>query len=360
MSGFIQINVHSQTEVVASSNYPAESYVFDFNKNIGLTQDLVLDSFDFNKDKKHVAKLTNVNAIKLDKKTIVIKGFNESADNTLLDTIDLNIKNISTATSSFGTDMTPVTIDIALDDITELNDANNDISEYEVVVGDTINSIAKKFNISTNTILWANDMTSNTALKVGVKLVILPVSGLSYKVKKGDTIGGLAARFKVSERDIVEFNKTEDSKLIIGDKIIIPGAKLNPVSVTGKTTTGSKVGSGAAVGLARPIAGGIKTQGIHGHNAVDIGAPVGTSVFAALDGVVTLVRGGNGWNGGYGNYIVIKHKSGVQTVYGHLNSIIIDQGQTVTRGQLIGKSGNTGDSSGPHLHFEVRGARNPF
>ena len=75
---------------------------------------------------------------------------------------------------------------------------------------------------------------------------------------------------------------------------------------------------------------------------------------------MTLVRGGDGWNGGYGNYVVIKHTNGVQTLYGHLDSILVDQGQTVSKGQNIARSGNTGQSTGPHLHFEVRGARNPF
>ncbi len=124
---------------------------------------------------------------------------------------------------------------------------------------------------------------------------------------------------------------------------------------------GSTVSVGVNVGgMARPIAGGIKTQGVHGNNGVDIGAPIGTSVFAALDGTVTLTRGGNAWNGGYGNYIVVKHPNGVQTLYAHLSSIGVSTGESVGKGDQIGKSGNSGQSSGPHLHFEVRGAKNPF
>lgn len=349
------------------------SSVFDLNKNINLTEDLIPGVFykiDGNvKSKKQ--KIT-VNAFKLDTKTIVIKGFNEDIDNSLLKKIDLDIKNIDlSTTTSFGADIVPITIDIALDDdVVELKDENGaDIVEYEVVSGDSISSIADRFNISVNTILWANDLNSKSGIKIGQKLVILPVSGISYKVKKGDTLGGLSARFGVTERDIVGFNKTDGDKLIVGENIIIPGGKINVQSgvktvtatvdsVKKQNKTNSSVVSG---NMARPIASSaVKTQGLHGNNGVDFGARIGTSVYAALGGVVTLTRGGDSWNGGYGNYIVIKHSNGTQTLYAHLSSIGVNQGQTVDKGQFIGKSGNSGQSTGPHLHFEVRGARNPF
>lgn len=185
---------------------------------------------------------------------------------------------------------------------------------------------------------------------------------MSYKVKKGDTVSGLAKRFNVKERDIIDFNQTENNKLIIGENIIIPGGKIsgNKNINISNNKTNNKNNNNSSSGLVRPIAGGVKTQGIHGYNGIDIGAPIGTSVFAADSGVVTLVRGGDGWNGGYGNYIVIKHKNGVQTLYAHLDKILVNKGESVDKGDLIGKSGNTGRSTGPHLHFEVRGARNPF
>lgn len=308
----------------------------------------------------------------LDQKTIVIKGFNEDVDNSLLKTIDLDIKNIDISTTTFGIDIIPVIIDVALsDDAIELKyDDNGDIVEYEVVSGDNISSIADKFNVSVDTVLWANDLNSKSSIKVGQKLVILPVSGISYKVKSGDTLSGLSTKFGVTERDIVGFNKTEGDKLIVGENIIIPGGKIstqvnvkNPIKnqgKNGKTDTNSKnntkVGSS---GMIRPI-NGVKTQGIHGNNGVDFGANIGTPVYAAMDGVVTLTRGGDSWNGGYGNYIVIKHNNGIQTLYAHLSNISINKGQNVDRGQVIGKSGNSGQSTGPHLHFEVRGSKNPF
>ena len=343
--------------------------VLDLDKNInkteGLTGFVLNPSFD---DSAKSEKNTKINAIKLNKRTLVIKGFNESIDNALLKTIDLNVKNIdntTTTASDFVGEIVPITLNMNSEDgAIELVDSDTDIVEYEVVSGDSLGSIAEKYNISIETILWANDLNSKSTIKVGQKLVILPVSGISYKVKSGDTVSGLANRFSVTERDIVDFNKTENNMLIVGETIVIPGGKIvNKVNNTTKTNQNSNnpTKSNSFTGqFARPIAGGIKTQGLHGYNGIDIGAPVGTNVFAAIEGVVTLTRGGDAWNGGYGNYIVIKHKNGVQTLYAHLDSISVSSGQSVSKGQIIGKSGNTGRSTGPHLHFEVRGTKNPF
>ena len=313
--------------------------------------------------KQNLDKLISVNALKLNAKTIIIKGYNENADidEALLKTIDLESKNIESVatTSGYGTDLVPVTINLDLnDEIRELIDDDNEISEYEVVSGDTLSSIADKFKISVETILWANDLSSKSSIKIGQKLVILPVSGISYKVKKGDTVSSLAKKFNIAEKNIVDFNKTEGNMLVIGETIVIPGGKLT-VSTTKPTPSGGKT-TVTVSGMVKPIIGGIKTQGLHGHNGIDFGAPIGSTVVAALDGVVTLTRGGDGWNGGYGNYIVIKHSNGTQTLYAHLSNISVNQGQTVNKGQMIGRSGNSGQSTGPHLHFEVRGARNPF
>lgn len=104
---------------------------------------------------------------------------------------------------------------------------------------------------------------------------------------------------------------------------------------------------------------GVRSQGIHGHNGVDIAAPVGTPVWAAADGKVIVARSG-GWNGGYGSYVVISHSNGTQTLYAHLSRVDVTVGQSVTKGKTIGAMGNTGKSTGPHLHFEVRGGKNPF
>ncbi len=354
--------------IKADSDTVGDYHILDLNKNIdktaGLVSDNLIVSGPVRVDPK-TNKSTRVNAIKLDEKTLIIKGFNENIDPTLLKTIDLNIQNIQKNVSVddvHGTEIIPVVLDIDLnEDGMELVGSEGDISEYEVMSGDTLGSIAKKFGISVETILWANDLNSKSSIKVGQKLVILPVSGVSYKVRKGDTVSGLAEKFNVSERDIVDFNKTEDNKLIIGETIIIPGGKLISKNNSKKTVSNKddSKGSVSLGNMIRPIKG-VKTQGIHGYNGIDFGAPIGTPVYASLDGVVTLVRGGNGWNGGYGNYVVIKHNNGIQTLYAHLDSFSVNTGQYVEKGEIIGKSGNTGRSTGPHLHFEVRGSRNPF
>ena len=139
----------------------------------------------------------------------------------------------------------------------------------------------------------------------------------------------------------------------------VPAAK-KPVR-SGASTGSSLASTGYSGGVTfvRP-ANGIKTQGIHGHNGIDIGGPVGSSIFAAAAGTVIVAKADGGWNGGYGNYIVVDHGGGVQTLYSHLSSVAVSVGQSVSQGAVIGGLGNTGKSTGPHLHFEVRGASNPF
>ena len=250
------------------------------------------------------------------------------------------------------------------------------ITTYVVVSGDTLSTVAEKFNVSGNTIRWANNLDTKAVLKVGQKLVILPVTGIEYKVKSGDTLSGIATKFHGNQDEIAHFNEIEDGKIKVGMTIIIPdGEPVVPVvkkealKVAPKTTTPAK---GSATGeskkettttvstsLAHPIPNSILTQGVHGYNSVDFGAPVGTAVYAANDGTVIVAKP-SGYNGGYGTYIVIEHSNGTQTLYAHLSKISVTEGSTVTKGQRIGSSGNTGRSTGPHLHFEVRAGLNPW
>ena len=109
----------------------------------------------------------------------------------------------------------------------------------------------------------------------------------------------------------------------------------------------------------KPISGGRKSQGIHGHNGVDLAAPVGTPIMASASGKVIISRTG-GYNGGYGTYVVISHSNGTQTLYAHMSDNYVTVGESVSQGQTIGEIGMTGRTTGPHIHFEVRGASNPF
>ena len=105
--------------------------------------------------------------------------------------------------------------------------------------------------------------------------------------------------------------------------------------------------------------GGRKTQGIHGYNGVDLASSCGEPVFASASGSVILARP-TGWNSGYGQYTVLSHSNSTQTLYAHLSKIFVSPGQNVSQGAIIGLIGSTGRSTGCHVHFEVRGARNPF
>lgn len=240
------------------------------------------------------------------------------------------------------------------------------ISTYVVESGDTIGTIAAKFGVSVNTIRWANNLSGST-LKVGQELAILPITGVKHTVKKGDTLASIAKKYKANQADIISYNGlSSDAALAVGDEIIIPDGE---VSSSSGSTSGSASVQQFASGLKeivgyymRPIVGGVKTQGLHGHNGVDLASAYGTPILAAADGTVLISKSG-GWNGGYGTYIVLQHDNGTQTLYGHLSATLVQVGDHVSQGQVIGKMGNTGQVTGPtgiHLHFEVRGARNPF
>jgi murein DD-endopeptidase MepM/ murein hydrolase activator NlpD len=200
-------------------------------------------------------------------------------------------------------------------------------------------------------------------------LIILPVSGVERKVIRGDTLKSLAKKYGSDADEIAAYNGLDASApLAIGSTVIIPGGELSVPTPARTPSSGSTAkallrGSGgtALFGFfTNPVPGALVTQGPHGWNGVDLGAARGTPVYAAADGVVIIARGGGGWNGGYGNYIVITHSNGSQTLYSHLRSIVTSFGQTAAQGQLIGYVGATGLATGPHLHFEVRGAKNPF
>jgi LysM repeat protein len=236
------------------------------------------------------------------------------------------------------------------------------ISVYEVKKGDTLQDVAKLFNVSVNTIIWGNDLKSRT-LVPGTTLLILPITGIKHTVKKGETISTIAKKYKADVGDVSTYNGLSlDASLAVGDTVIVPDGEIEAVAVKKPQVAAKKPKTLATTPsgfLVRPMVGGRKTQGIHGNNAIDIAANQGTPVVASASGRAILAKMG-GYNGGYGNLIIINHEKGVQTVYAHLRDIYITQGQTVTQGQVIGEVGNTGRSTGPHLHFEVRGAKNPF
>ena len=247
--------------------------------------------------------------------------------------------------------------------------ANGEISVYVVREGDTLSQIAEMYDVSSKTILWANDITDPSKIRPGDSLVILPITGVRHVMKSGDTIKTIAAKYEGDVDDILAYNQLASAEDIhVGETIVIPDgmmsaptpAKKTGTIVSAKTGTTGKTTNAKGSAYSNPLPGSIKTQGIHGYNAVDFsGVPVGTPVLAALTGEVIVAKSG-AWNGGYGSYVVIKHANGTQTLYGHLSKVSVTVGQKVSTGTPIGTMGNTGRSTGPHLHFEIRGARNPF
>jgi len=247
---------------------------------------------------------------------------------------------------------------------------SDEISVYVVRKGDSLSQIAQMFDVSTNTILWANDKKRGDSIKEGEVLLILPVTGLKHVVEKGETLKSIAKKYEIDISYIAGFNGIpEDFKLEIGYELIIPDAEKTEerenvnnkkVSTTKPVSQPSKVASGYFI---NPVPGSRKTQGLHGKNAIDLAAPIGTPIYAAAPGKVLLAR--YGWNGAYGNMIIIQHPNGTKTLYSHLSSIETSTGANVNRGQLIGRVGNSGrvrpspGGNGAHLHFEVHGAKNP-
>lgn len=240
----------------------------------------------------------------------------------------------------------------------ELN-GNKSVNNYYVEPGDTIESIAENFNISINTLLWANNLSKNSTLKVGQTLVILPVSGLVHIVKSGDTISEISKTYKSKVDDIIAFNDlTSEGDIFIGDILIVPGG-----TMPSKTAPSIIQAPLADNFFIYPSEGKI-SQSLHWYNAVDIANNCGTPIYAAASGTVQRVR--YGWNAGGGNQITILHSNGIVTYYGHLMTIFVKTGDRVNVGERIALMGGAngmagaGISTGCHLHFGVTAAKNPF
>ena len=259
----------------------------------------------------------------------------------------------------------------------------DEINVYITKKGDTLAKIADMYNVTVNTIVWANDgIDPKKSLKEGTSLLIMPISGVNHVVKKGDTLAKIAKKYGADADEISKFNGVTDDTLAVGSSIVVPNGELASPKKTSSSKTAKssggiinkiKVFAGNGKGTSKYIPGYsgnskgsyyrapvrcIITQGLHGKNGIDLGCHVGTSVAAAADGTVIAAK--KGWNGGYGNMIIISHPNGTQTVYGHLSRIDVSSGQYVNDGEIIGATGNSGQSTGPHLHFEIRGARNCF
>jgi murein DD-endopeptidase MepM/ murein hydrolase activator NlpD len=219
------------------------------------------------------------------------------------------------------------------------------ITRHAVASGECLWNIARKYKVRMETIVAMNDLPSARYLRPGQILEVPDTDGTYVKLKKGDTVSGICKKYEVELTDLVNANPGVDVQALrVGEKLFIPG-------------------SGALAQLFRfawPVHGrisgryGMRLHPVYRrrmmHTGLDIAAPRGTSIRAALDGRVTFV----GWKGGYGKTVIIEHPNGYETLYGHCSTILVDRGQTVKKGERIARVGTTGVSTGPHVHFEVK------
>jgi murein DD-endopeptidase MepM/ murein hydrolase activator NlpD len=238
----------------------------------------------------------------------------------------------------------------------------SEVITYTVEKGDTLSTIAKKFDISVDTIKWANDLTGDI-VTTGDTLKILPVTGILHKVTKGDSVKSIADKYNTNAQKIVDFPfndfaNPETFSLIAGQMLIVPDGTITAPSapkpsqnVYIATAPVGKVSSG---GFTWPIHGGISQFASWYHMALDITDPFGTPIYAAQDATVTKVSVGT-YDGGYGNNVWIDNGSGFASHYCHMRDVNVSVGQQVYAGKtIIGWIGLTGRTTGAHLHFEIR------
>ena len=248
-----------------------------------------------------------------------------------------------------------------------------EVEEYRVVRGDSVFAIAESFKLKPETILWANyDVLQDDphGLAPGMVLKIPPTDGIYYQWNQNDTLESVAQEFDASIDDILNYPGNDidltNPKIDSGSWVMVPGGEREFVQwlvptvakgASGTSSTNQSACAGGAVG-----SGGFRWPADSnflsgndywsGHLGIDIAAGEGQPVYAADSGVVTMATGG--YNYGYGNVIQIDHGNGYSTVYAHLSTIGVSVCSSVSSGQWIGAAGNTGNSQGAHLHFEVR------
>lgn len=244
----------------------------------------------------------------------------------------------------------------------------SDFTEYKIREGDSVGSLANRFGVTVNTILWANDLTSKSYIKPGDTLSIPPYSGYTVEVKDGDTLQKLAAKHEGDFDATLE--ALEGNEIIpVGSKIVIADGQpyIPPPPTPVQTAYAGSSGSSANLFQQRNLPAGVTAGNLnwpvgcrntpstyYGHGlARDIACPSGTPIYAAEAGTA-YIRNSGGYGGGYGNYVDVVHGGGMTTRYAHMSAFNISSGQAVSRGQVIGFVGSTGRSSGPHVHFEVQ------
>ena len=224
--------------------------------------------------------------------------------------------------------------------------------EYTIENGDNLTVISKKIGVNLDTLVSVNKISNANKLRPGEKIIIPNRNGLLYTINKGDSLEGIIDKYEMQLDKVLTFNKINDiNNINVGDEIFLPGAKYTleeridkfgqMFSLPTKVTRISSL-FGYRV---HPI-----TKARTKHMGVDIPGSLDTPIYASRSGKVIFA----GYSGGYGNLVIVRHDKGYTTYYGHLNKITTRVGAKVGQGTMIGKMGSTGNSTGCHLHFEVR------
>ena len=226
---------------------------------------------------------------------------------------------------------------------------------YTVKQGETLSAVAARFNIGQETLLAANDLPNANLLRAGEQLKVPRQDGALHKVQRGESLWDIARIYRVDMNEIVRANGlTDPNRLYAGQEIFIPGAEAASISLARRTERLVSADGKLLQAFSWPVSGRLSSRyGMRWgamHHGIDIAVPTGTAVRAAAAGRVSFA----GWNGGYGNLVVIDHGNSVETRYAHNSRLVVKVGQQVRRGDIIAYSGSTGRSTGPHVHFEIR------
>ena len=228
--------------------------------------------------------------------------------------------------------------------------ARLEVSEYTVQAGDTLGEIAGEYDLAMDTLISFNQIEDVRRLQVGDTFQIPNRDGLLYTVKRGDSLSTIAQEHDTTVNELLDANDLRSQTVAVGQVVFVPGARLNATErgiilgelfawpAQGVFTSGFGMRADPFTGLPRF------------HNGIDLAGPIGGPIRAAASGRVVHVES---QIGNYGRFVIVRHPDGFQTLYAHLQDFAVRNGQTVSRGQRVGSMGNTGRSTGPHLHFSV-------
>lgn len=242
---------------------------------------------------------------------------------------------------------------------------------HTVHEGDNLERLSDRYDVSVDTIRWANKLEQGIAIQPGQELLVLPVDGVLHTVKRGQTLLGIAELYDAKPEEIASQNRVKDGFIAAGQELIIPGGKPLVEKPKVVAVVPRPAGSAKPQVATQPVFTSSPTIGVlqkpcseicfitqyftTSHYALDMQERGGGTIYAAEAG--TVIRADYGWNGGYGNVIEIDHGNGLITLYGHNKSLLVGEGDTVVRGQQIANMGNTGlvyGKTGIHIHFEVQ------